>query len=1100
MMGGRPAARKRAVVNLLLAGMTGLALIGATMLPMLSQAQTAPKADSGLLSLGTDKPIRGMGWPSLSPDGKTLCFTYLGDLWTVPATGGTANRLTVHEALDCYPRWSPDGKFIAFTSNRTGNYDIFLVPSEGGAARQVTYNSSNDWINDWSPDGTKLLFYSNRETHSFALYSIDLRTRALKRLTNDEEALRFASWSPDGKTIAYSRAGQPWWRAWYRGSVAAQTVAEDVTNGKVHTVLKSNSQQFWPLFAPDGKTLYVTTIEGSGNTPNLYSVGVSGGTPHALTHYTTDAVRYPAIARNGSLLTYLFNGDLYTIKPDGSEARKVTIYARSDDKINNQERETLKDQANESELSPDGKQLALVIRGDIWLVPVTGGDAKRLTDDPAKDNDLAWSPDGTKLAFISDRGNQPDVYTIDVKTKALTRLTNDNDAESNTAFSPDGKYVSFAKAGNQPGLYVVPSDGKQPARRLAEGNGNNNFGTGITAHTWSPDSRWLAFSRMDRYETNDVWVVPAVGGTAVNVTRYPDVNVNPRFTKDGRNLLFLSTRNGPLTLFRLPLERDDDPPADDEDKKKPKPDRSKDVKIDFDDIHLRAKPVPMPQGNVDDFAPTPDSQRVVVHLNNNFWVVGIAGGPAIPLTQTGEPGGNIEFLPDGSRFYYIGNGGTPRSLGAMPGPPQPPAVVAFSAELLFDRRQLYQQAFDEFYRNFGAAFYDAKLHGVDWKALRAKYEPLLQGVGTPEEFANLLSEMVGEVNSSHSEIGPASHPGGPQTASLAINYDYTYTGPGLKVVSVMPKGPADKPSTRIAPGEYVLSVGGTDVALTEDYYQTLQDKAGKTVEVVVNSKPTKDGARTLKLKPISENEWRELEYEMRVKKARELVDKLSGGRLAYLHIRGMDQGSLRRFQRELYSEAINKDGLVLDIRGNGGGNTHDAILEALSRHIYGFTQPRDGLRQNQPQRAFVKPVVLLINQDSYSDAEIFPAGFRALKLGKIVGVPTPGYVIGTYGGQLVDGTTYRLPSWGWYTSDGKNMENLGIPPDITVENTPEDIAVGKDRQLEVAVQTVLKEIPGKVDTTASVDGYSVPVSANTNPNGGSSAVRPGTKDRKSEAP
>ncbi len=1065
------------------------ALLGASLPSRAEVAAPPSKPATSLLTLPEDKPIRGIAWPSLSPDGKTACFVYLGDLWTVPTGGGTANRLTVHEALDAYPHWSPDGRWIAFTSMRTGNPDAFLVPAEGGEARQVTFNSSSDWVTDWSPDGTKLLFYSVRDTHTFALYSIDLTTRALKRLTKDEEPLRFASWSPDGKSIAYTRSGQPWWRPWYRGSVAASTVIENLATGNVRTLIKSGTQQFWPLYAPDGKAIYVSMIYGNANTPNLWRVPVEGGEPHAVTHYTTDAVRYPAIARNGSLLAYIHNGDLYTVKPDGSGAAKLRILAHSDDKINNQERVVLNNEATESELSPDGKQLALDLRGSIWLVPTAGGDAKRLTDAGSSDNDITWSPDSTKLVMVSDRGNQTDMYTIDVKTKAIVKLTDDPDVESSPQWSPDSKWISFAKAGANSGLYLVPSAGGAPARRLAEGNGNNHFGTGITSQSWSPDSKWVAFSRMDRYENRDIWVVPAIGGAPIDVTQYPGENADPLFTKDGKRLLFASDRGGPGQVYQLPLEQEDDTPQE-EGVKKPVVDRSKDVKIDFDDITQRAKAITLPIGNVDDYAPTPDSQKVIVHVVNNFWVVPIAGGQMQPLTGSGEAGGNIRFTPDGARFFYLGANGTPRSLGVAGGPV---SAVAFNAEMLFDRRLQYQQAFNEFYRKFGAAFYDAKMHGVDWNAIRAKYEPLLQGVATPEEFANLLSEMVGEVNSSHSEISPASRPGGPQTATLGVFYDDSYTGPGLKVSGVMEKGPADKPSTRLTPGDYILSVDGVDVRMTEDYYQTLQDKAGKTVELLVNSKPSKDGARTIKLKPISTTDWAGLEYDARVKHDRNLVNKLSDSRLAYIHVQGMDQPSLKKFEREIWSEALGKDGLVLDIRNNGGGNTHDAILAALSRHIYGFTQPRDGLRQSQPQRAWTKPIVLLINQNSYSDAEIFPAGFRALKLGKIVGVATPGYVIGTYEGALVNGTRFRLPSWAYYTSEGKNMENLGIPPDITVENTPEDIVAGRDRQLEVAVDTLLKQLPPGGATTAGIlDGQNI-FGANVNPNGGSSAARSGAK-------
>ena len=1064
-------------------GFTGLILCaGFGSAARQSMAQTNGKTD--LLALPEDRPIRGMSYPCLSPDGKTICFTYLGSLWTVPAGGGRAVRLTIHEGLDAMPRWSPDGRFIAFSSLRNGNTDIFLIPAEGGEAKQVTYNSSSDWVCDWSPDGTQLLFYSVRDTHSFALYTMDLHDRSVKRITNDDAALRFASWSPDGKSIVYTRGGQPWWRAWYRGSIAAQTVTEDITTGKVKTLFKSEAQQFWPLYSSDGKSIFVTTIGAGDNTPNIFRAGLDGGKMQAVTKHSGDAVRFPQMARNGSLMVYLYNGDLYTARPDGSDDRKVRVIARTDEQVNNQEFITLKSEATESVLSPDGKTLALALRGDIWTVSISGGDAKRLTEDHANDSDISWSPDSAKIVYVSDKGNQPDIYTMDVKTKATTRLTNDAPTESNPTYSPDGKTISYARAGSQPGIYLVSATGGD-SRRLAEGNGNNNFGIGITAHSWSPDSKWLAFARMDRFENTDIWVVPAVGGAATNVTRYPGDNEAPQFSKDGRKLLFVSDRQGPPLLYQLPLEQPDDSAAsDDADKKTPKPDRSKDVKIDFTDIHLRAALTAV--ASVADYAITPDSARAVVATGGGFIVINLANGQIQPLNPN-ENGGGIQFLPDGSRFYYLGAGGTPRSIAAGGGPA---SVVAFSAPMLFDRKALYLQAFNEFYRRFGEAFYDASMHGVDWKALRAKYEPYLAGVGTPEEFANLLSEMVGEVNSSHSEIGPATKPSGPQTASLGLTYDPNYAGPGLKVLEVMRKGPADKPSSRVLPGEYVLSVDGTDVRANEEFYLTLMDKAGKTTELLVNSKPTKDGARTVKVKPISADEWHNLEYEQRVARNREMVDKLSGGRLAYIHIRGMDGPSLVKFEREIGEDALNKEGLVLDIRGNGGGNTHDAILDVLSRKVYGYKQPRDGFRISQPDRAYTKPITLLIDNNSYSDAEIFPAGFRALKLGPIIGVPTPGYVIGTYSGRLADGTTFRLPSWGYYTADGKNMENLGIPPDIYVENTAEDFAAGRDRQIETAVATLLKDLPNKPSMAFGPDGTGVPISANSNPNGASSAVAP----------
>jgi tricorn protease len=378
-----------------------------------------------------------------------------------------------------------------------------------------------------------------------------------------------------------------------------------------------------------------------------------------------------------------------------------------------------------------------------------------------------------------------------------------------------------------------------------------------------------------------------------------------------------------------------------------------------------------------------------------------------------------------------------------------------------DRRLEVRQAFNEFWRRMNVNFYDPKMHGVDWHAVRLRYEPLLAGVGTKEDFWYLLSEMVGELNSSHSEISPAPGSPGFNTAELGITFDENYAGPGLKVSGYMPKGPNDDLGPKIKPGEYVLQIDGSDVRWNEDTFDTLLDKAGKIIELLVNDKASKEGARTVKVKPITRLQWSELAYDRRVQEARARVDKLSEGRLAYIRIQAMNQPSLRKLERELWGKAREKDGLVLDVRGNTGGNTHDDILNQLSRVPYAYVQPRDAPKSTQPFRHWDKPIVLLIDENSVSDAEIFPNGFRALKLGKIVGVQSPGYVIGTYEGTLQDGTGYRMPTQGYFTLDGKDLENNGVKPDILVTPTVEDIAAHRDRQLEVAVETLLKEIPKK---------------------------------------
>lgn len=1036
-------------------------------------------AQGDLLPVPSPSPAVGMNTPALSPDGSTICFSYLGDLWTVARAGGTATRLTVHDAHDAFPRWSPDGRWIAFASDRVPssglNYDIYLMPSTGGEPRRLTSHTSNDYPMDWYPDGSRILFMGVRDARTWQLYAIDVKSGVVRTVTSDEMPLRYGVVSPDGRRIAYDRSGAiaTWWRPRYHGSANADIYVALEGARTPERLTTYDGMDQWPMWSADGRALYYVTDQLSPGTPNVVSVPMPGGRPSLLTHHTHGAVAWPAISRDGRAIVYTHEGALYVAPTSGGDPARVAVLAPSDDKRNNTVRATLTNGATEVEVAPDGKTLAIVARGDIWTLPVKGGDARRLTAQPSNDYDIWWAPSGDRMAFISDRAGNFDVYTVDVKSGEVHTVSSDPNDENMPMWSPNGKSIAFLRSGPQAGLYVASATGDAPPRRVAESEGNNIFGVGINSYAWSPDSQWLAFSRRDSTNTTDVWVVPAAGGASSNVTRYPGSNADPRWTADGRYLVFLSDRDrqGGADVYALPLERQRAEQEDDEKpgggaQPSPKPAEPGErkppvVRIDMADIEDRASR--LTTLGVGGFDITPDGKTVVGVApfggQPDYFAVPVKGGAAQRLTGLSDAVGIPRFSADPSRFHALGPGGILRTAERGPRGWQVSAL-GFAARTVFDRRAEITQAFNEFWRRLNTGFYDPKHHGADWAAVKRRYEPLLGGVATREEFALfLLCPMVGELNASHSEVGPAPGPGGPDVAELGMTFDESYAGPGLRLTSYLPGGPNDDLGPLVKPGEYVMAIDGEPVAWNEELNGRLLDKAGKTLELEVSATAKREGARKVRLKPITPSASADLIYAEQVRQRRQEVERLSAGRLAYIHIRAMDPPSLRNLERELWGAAQAREGLVLDIRDNGGGNTHDAILAQLGRAPYGYTQPRDGVRSSQPFRRWGRPTVVLINQNSASDAEIFPYGFRALHLGEVIGTRTPGYVISTYSASLQDGTTYRIPMWGFYTLDGKDMEGSGVRPDVAVDQGPGLVAVSDDRQLQVAVRHLLTKLP-----------------------------------------
>jgi tricorn protease len=1010
------------------------------------------------------EPIRFARTPDISPDGKLIAFSYLGDIWTVETIGGIARPVTMHEAHDIYPVFSPDGRWLAFTSNRHGSYDVYVVPVQGGKPRRLTFDSAADIVNGWTPDGKHILFASTRSTAfppSFELYTVPVEGGRVRQLTVADG--RDGTFSPKGDQIAYVRGPGTWYRKGYRGSSNDDIWVCNADGSHNRRLTNFDGQDDSPMWSADGQTIYYVSERFStrehpvGNIVCRDAAGKSP--PRQVSTHSTDSVRRARMSRDGEWIVYECGPDLWVISTRGGTPRKLAIEVNADDKTNTERTVTLTQGASEFAPAPDEKHIAFVVHGQLWLVPIEGGKATRLTESTAFDHGIAWAPDGKKIIFASDRNGHEDLYLLepdDPEHPQLTKahkfkakqITSTPEEEIGVQFAPDGKRVGFVRAGK---LWTMNPDGTDPKVIVND--------TQVIDYEWSPDSKWIAYSRMDGSFASEVYIIPATGGEAHNVTHYATFNAGITWSKYGHKLAFISQRRGTGTSLQvLSLQR----PAI---KGAPSSDG-----IDWDDIHLRVvQPAPF---TVEEGAISPDGRQVAFRTSgsagSDLWIANADGGHINRVTSGNQHPQQITWSKQyGGRVYFRDRNGSIRWTQGM----GEPAHVAFKAKLTIRRDEEFAEMFEQSWRALADNFYDPKLHGVDWNEVRSRYKPLVRHVALKEDLYALISLMMGELNASH--LGIMGHTTTPEenTAELGLLFDPTYTGPGLKIAEVLKHGPADKRGIDLKPGDVIKAIDRTELTEHTEISKLLNDKAGEPVLLELADPKSPKGLRRVEVQAIPRDQASDLMYERWVRHNAKRVAELSGGKIGYIHIPSMDEHGLDRFLRSLYSDNFDKEAIVLDVRYNGGGFTHDQVLNYLGAKEHTWFRQRfggEGLVLRSYDRKWTRPLVLLINNRSYSDAEIFPSAFRTLGLGKLVGQQTGGYVIGTSAIRLIDGSLFRVPQLGVYTVKGINMEKEGVKPDVPVEVDPDQLAKGVDAQLDKAVEVLKGDVVAWKKTHSSV--------------------------------
>jgi tricorn protease len=1041
-----------------------------------------------------------------------VVFTYLADIWTADEDGKNVRRVTVHKARDVYPKFSPDGRWIAFSSDRNGNLDVFITPAEGGTPRQLTFHSADDSVLGWSPDSRAVLFSSQRgEDFAAKLYTASLDGGMEQNAGSDMGI--YASYSPDGKRLAINRKSQSYWRKYYRGSAQSDVTVMDVASKKFTDLTDFDGMDTWPMWSAEGHIYFVSDREGNGLT-NIWRVAESGGKAERITSFKSGDVRWPAISADGK--TIVFEHDFGVWKLDVA-SRKVTplkfdIAAETQESLS--EVRDFNSQVDDYDLAPSSRRIAFSIHGEIFTAPVEEGDLRQITDGPARDKNPVYSPDGKWVTFISDRSGREELYIISSDGAGQPQKITDFDTlKFSFVWSPNSKEIAFNSSDNKIRKYSVES--KQTVELVT-----SKYGPAGQVN-WSPDGKWIAYSKPDYTRTSDVYLISSAGGEEHKVTFDSFSDVNPQFSHDGRKLYFVRTEGGgggnlpSAQVYAITLEREDRDPNDPEDRPEQADNQDqtpeaamrrmaaqrnqppKDINIDWAGIKRRTRQITRMPFAVFNYAISPDNRTIVFSTTEPsatravpvIYSIGedgkrltrIIAGDAQGGGDAGGGGGpfgggvsdlNISrdgralFYREGTSVYSVplaasAASSAGASTAAQGGREAARRRINFTAQVKIEKPAEWAEMFDDAWRTMKYRFYDAQMHGKDWDAMRAKYQPLVEYAGDRQELLNIVNEMIGELNASHtgSAPPPRGRDGAVSTSHLGVELEADNAAGRYRVTHVYEDGPADKDWVKVSAGDYLISINGKPVKAGDNYWDMLNHRLNRKVEVTINNKPSEEGAWKARIEPVSMGAYSQLRYERWVKQRREMVDKLSDGRVGYVHIQSMNQPSLRRFEKEL-RENRNKEALIIDERWNGGGNIEQELLALLVQRQYQVWHTRGTEPTTRPFTGFFGPKVVVQNWRSASNSEMFPAGFRALGLGKVIGTPTTGAVIGTGSYSLIDGSTVRTPGTGVYLADQKrtNMENLGVQPDIFVENLPEDNLAGRDRQIETAVQVLLKEL------------------------------------------
>lgn len=1048
-------------------------------------------------------------YPAISPDGQTIIFSYKGDLYRVASAGGLAIPITLHEAHDFMPVWSKDGKSIAFASDRYGNFDVFVMPAIGGEAKRLTFHSANDFPTDFSPDGKKIIFQSSRmqnaENMQFPrteqLYSVSVEGgQAQMILDLNAEHARY---SPDGSMIVYQdwKGYEDKWRKHHTSSVTRDIWVYDTQKQSYQKISTFEGEDRNPIFSPNGQEIFFLS-EKSG-TLNIWRTELNGKNAQQITSFEKHPVRFLSQANDGTFC-FSWNGEIYTLQA-GSQAKKVNIQIAADSRLNTERIVPISKGATEFTVSPNGKELAFVFRGEVFVTSVQGGITKRITNTPEQERSVSFSPDGRSLLYAGERDGSWNVYRSSIvrpeepyfyaatllKEEALLATPAE---EFQPVYSPDGKEIAYLEERTTLKVYNLAN---KSTRTVLAGTYNYSYSDGDQYFEWSPDSQYLLATFVPKggqIFMNEIALIKADGKSEpINLTQSGYSDNSPKWTLDGKAMIWTSDRDGMknhgswggerdvYAMFfdksayeRFLLSKEDFEllkEKEKEEKKNEKTDETKDKKtkkkdknptpkseptltLDLNDLENRKIKLTIHPSRLADAVLSKDGEKLYYlarfEKDYDLWVTDTRTKETKILVK--NAGTAMELSKDGKLIFTLADG-TIYKIEAENGKKE---AISIKGEMNLNYVAEKNYIFDHAWRQVVKKFYVTDLHKVDWNFYYKEYKRFVPHINNNYDFAEMLSELLGELNASHT--GCRFNPNatnGDATASLGVFYDPNHKGNGVKIAEIIAKSPLDNAQTRIKAGMIIEKIDGVEITPAIDFFSLLNRKAGKLVLLSVFDPASKQRFEE-SMKPITRAEENDLLYNRWVARQAKEVERLSAGKIGYVHVRGMDDPSYRTVVDDVLGKHIAKEALIVDTRFNGGGWLHDDLATFLSGKKYMTMIPREQAMGKEPMRKWSKPSVVLMSESNYSDAHLFPVTYKAYQIGKTIGMPVPGTGTAVWWENQIDPTlVFGIPQVGMMDNQGKYMENNQLEPDIKIANEPALLLKGKDQQLEMAVKELL---------------------------------------------